>query len=54
MSAQSSASRSGDAPLRWRTAWGWGLFFALLFAGVVLFWRFVGHVPVLHQAVPPR
>ena len=54
MSAQPPASRSGDAPLRWRTAWGWAVFFVLLLAGLALFWRFVGSTPILHEVVAPR
>lgn len=46
--------RPGDAPLRWRTIWGWGVFFALVIIGLVLFLRFGSSTPVLHEVVPPR
>ena len=54
MPAPSPASRSGDAPLRWRTIWGWGVFFALVIIGLLLFLRLGSPVPVLHEVAPPR
>ena len=54
MSVPPSASRPGDASVRWRLVWGWGAFFALVIVGLVLFWRFGATSPVLHDVGSPR
>ena len=49
MSAAPLNSRAGDPPLRVRTLIGWGIFFAIVVIGLLLFLQSGSDAPVLHD-----
>jgi len=54
MFAPSAASRPDATPVRWRLVLGWGAFFVLVVAGLVLFWVFLDGSPMMHDVSGDR